>query len=97
MSRGEDVAEAPAKPVHACTVGDTHHPIRESGRGPCLNSRMNAAAVPALPHSWARECINTLVHTLRADYRGACAAIAQLDRASDFESEGWGFKSLWLH
>ena len=23
-----------------------------------------------------------------------CAPVAQLDRASDFESEGWGFKSL---
>ncbi len=25
------------------------------------------------------------------------APIAQLDRASDFESEGWGFDSLWVH
>jgi hypothetical protein len=25
------------------------------------------------------------------------ALIAQLDRASDFGSEGWGFKSLWAH
>ena len=25
------------------------------------------------------------------------APIAQLDRASDFGSEGWGFDSLWVH
>ena len=25
------------------------------------------------------------------------APIAQLDRVSDYESEGWGFESLWAH
>src|ERR1041385_5656056 len=28
---------------------------------------------------------------------GPVAPIAQLDRASDFGSEGWGFESLWAH
>jgi hypothetical protein len=27
----------------------------------------------------------------------ACASVAQLDRASDFGSEGWGFESLRMH
>ena len=26
-----------------------------------------------------------------------CAPVAQLDRASDFGSEGWGFESLWVY
>ena len=25
------------------------------------------------------------------------APVAQLDRVSDYESEGWGFESLWAH
>ncbi len=26
-----------------------------------------------------------------------CAPIAQLDRAADYGSAGWEFKSLWVH
>ena len=33
----------------------------------------------------------------RRSRHAADAAIAQLDRASDYGSEGWGFESSWLH
>jgi hypothetical protein len=37
------------------------------------------------------------IDILQRGYADFCAAIAQLDRAPDYESDGWQFDSVWPH
>ena len=52
----------------------------------------------SLHEASGRRWLDSLKFRLAADRLDKYfAPIAQLDRASDFGSEGWGFNSLWAH
>ena len=43
------------------------------------------------------EDCNSFIPSSNLGVASRQAPIAQLDRVSDYESEGWGFESLWAH
>src|SRR5262249_32239113 len=69
-----------------CIPSDPCHPERSEGSAVHRARWGSLAAVGGLRAGCASGQLASRV-----------APIAQLDRASDFGSEGWGFESLWAH
>ena len=64
-----------------------------------INVRVLNVRIKGLFWNQLRKAV-FLFHQIRnrqSEIRNSTAPIAQLDRASDFGSEGWGFDSLWAH
>src|ERR1041385_272223 len=56
-----------------------------------------ASAIRAMVVARAGQAIDGLMGLARPGRMRGSAPVAQLDRASDFGSEGWGFESLQAH
>ncbi len=91
-------AEAMTRPTEYSVERDGHHAARSARTELGLHARSprSFAMVPLaqLAEHSPVERVVTGSSPVRHPNSHSCALVAQLDRASDFGSEGWGFESL---